>query len=173
MRSFEGCFAEKGEVDPSRTLNDPAFQSTRENGEEFGRAGKAGKLLRTSVRALLLTASDNRVVSRLTKLMLKVIKADLVSTRGYRNVLDGETVLLEGFEFNIRDTLATSLFAPIVATINRVTGELKVSIASFVPQAMVVAPTGTTQYKIVSAGAEIDFEADTFVAADSATAVLP
>ena len=164
---------EKGGIDPKRIANDPAFQRTRENGEEFGRAGKAGKLLRTAIRVLLLTASDNRVVSRLTKQMLNVIKADLVSTRGQRNVLDGETVLLEGFEFNIRGALTTTLFAPFVATINRVTGELKVNFASFVPQTLVVAPPGTTHFKIVSAGAEIDFEAETFVAADSASATMP
>ena len=35
---------EKGGVDASRIKNDPAFQRTRENGSEFGRAGKAGKV---------------------------------------------------------------------------------------------------------------------------------
>ena len=34
---------EKGGIDASRIASDPAFQRTRENGSEFGRAGKAGK----------------------------------------------------------------------------------------------------------------------------------
>ena len=41
---------EKGGVDKSRIQNDPAFQRTRENGEEFGRAGKGGKVLRNAIR---------------------------------------------------------------------------------------------------------------------------
>lgn len=35
---------EKGGVEASRIASDPAFQRTRENGAEFGRAGKAGRL---------------------------------------------------------------------------------------------------------------------------------
>ena len=38
----------KGGVDGDRIKNDPAFARTRENGEEFGRAGKASKLVITS-----------------------------------------------------------------------------------------------------------------------------
>jgi hypothetical protein len=34
--------------------------------------------------------------------MMKVIKADATSTRGLRNVIDGEAELLQGFDFNIR-----------------------------------------------------------------------
>jgi len=36
---------EKGGIDANRIKNDPAFQRTLENGSEFGRAGKAGKIL--------------------------------------------------------------------------------------------------------------------------------
>ena len=36
---------ERGGVDGNRIANDPAFKRTRENGSEFGRAGKSGKLL--------------------------------------------------------------------------------------------------------------------------------
>ena len=90
---------EKGGIDASRIANDPAFQRTRENGSEFGRAGKAGKTLRTAMRKLLLNSSDSRMVSRLTQSMVKVIQADVVSDRGLRNVIDGEAELLTGFEF--------------------------------------------------------------------------
>jgi hypothetical protein len=164
---------EKGGIDASRIASDPAFQRTRENGSEFGRAGKAGKLLRTSLRALLLNSADSRMVSRLTQRMMKVIQADAVNDRGERNVIDGEAELLVGFEFNIRGKLGTSLYAPFVGTIDRVTGELTVTLAPFVPANMISAPTGTTHFKIISAGAEVDFENESFVVTDSATAILP
>src|SRR5690606_6520866 len=164
---------ERGGVDANRIANDPAFQRTRENGAEFGRAGKAGKLLRTAIRPLLLNSADSRMVSRLTRQMVRVIQADLVSDRGLRNVIDGEAELLLGFEFNIRGKLGTSLYTPYVVNIDRVTGELTVDIASFVPANMVVAPSGTTHFKIISAGAEVDFENESFVVASSETAILP
>ncbi|MBN8642829.1 MAG: hypothetical protein J0L86_13540 [Flavobacteriales bacterium] len=164
---------EKGGIDASRIASDPAFQRTRENGSEFGRAGKAGKLLRTALRPLLINSADGRMVSRLTQAMVKVIQADLVSDRGLRNVIDGEAELLFGFEFNIRGKLGTSLYAPFVATIDRVAGEITVDIASFIPSNMIAAPSGTTHFKIISGGAEVDFEAETYVVATSETAILP
>ena len=163
---------EKGGIDASRIKNDPAFQRTRENGSEFGRAGTAGKILRTALRALLLNSADGRMVSRLTQAMVKVIQADVTSNRGLRNVIDGEAELLAGFEFNIRGKLGTSLFAPFVASIDRVTGQIEVTVPSFIPVNMIAAPGGTTHYKIISAGVEVDFEAETFVAENSATAIL-
>jgi hypothetical protein len=164
---------EKGGIDASRIKNDPAFQRTRENGSEFGRAGKAGKILRTALRVLLLNSADGRVVSRLTQAMVKVIQADTISERGLRNVIDGEAELLIGFEFNIRGKLGTSLFAPYVGTIDRVSGDISVDLDSFIPANMIAAPGGTTHFKIISAGAEIDFEAETFVSTNSETAILP
>jgi len=173
-KSQDGHLArEKGGVSGSRIANDPAFKRTRENGSEFGRAGKAGKSLRTALRVLLLNSADGRMVSRLTQQMVKVIQADLINVRGQRNVIDGEAELLNGFEFNIKGKLGTSLYAPYSATIDRAAGELTLSIPSFIPNAMIVAPGGTTHYKITSAGAEVDFEAETFVSSTSATAILP
>ncbi len=164
---------EKGGIEKSRIESDPAFQRTRENGAEFGRAGKAGKMLRTALRALLINSADSRMVSRLTQQMVKVIQADLVNERGLRNVIDGEAELLLGFEFNLRGKLGTTLYAPFVGAIDRVSGEITVDIAPFIPANMIVAPSGTTHYKIISGGAEIDFENEVFTVATSETAILP
>ena len=173
-KSQDGYLArEKGGVSGDRIANDPNFQRTRENGEEFGRAGKAGKLLRNSIRAMLQNASDSRMVSRLTQKMVGVIQEDITNPRGQRNVIDGEAELLEGFEFNISGKLGTTLYAPYSATIDRVAGTLAVNIPSFVPLNMIAAPGGSTHFKVVSAGAEIDFENETFVMDTQASAILP
>ena len=164
---------EKGGVSGDRIANDPNFQRTRENGDEFGRAGKAGKLLRNSIRAMLQNASDSRMVSRLTQKMVEVIQEDATNPRGQRNVIDGEAELLAGFEFNISGKLGTTLYAPYTSTIDRVAGTLAVNIPAFVPLNMIAAPGGSTHFKIVSAGTEVDFENETFVVATSETAVLP
>ncbi len=172
-KSQDGYLArEKGGVDADRIANDPNFQRTRENGEEFGTAGKAGKMLRTSLRALLQNVSDGRMVGRLTQEMVKALQADTTSVRGKRNVIDGEADLLEGFEFNIRSKLGTTLFAPFTAAIDRVTGKLTVDIPSFIPLNMVAAPGGSTHFKIISAGSAVDFENETFEVNTTETAQI-
>ncbi len=120
-----------------------------------------------------MNSSDSRMVSRLTQSMVKVIQADTISERGLRNVIDGEAELLTGFEFNIRGKLGTSLFARYTANIDRVSGEITIDLDSFVPANMIAAPSGTTHFKITSAGAEVDFEVETFVSSNSETAILP
>ena len=173
-KSQDGYLArEKGGIDANRIASDPAFQRTRENGNEFGAAGKAGKMLRVALRALLQNTADNRMVSRLTQEMVKVVQADAINARGQRNVIDGEAELLEGFEFNKNGKLGTALYAPFAAVINRVTGLLNVDIPPYVPVNMIAAPGGTTHYKIISAGAEIDFENETFVIDNNNSAILP
>lgn len=173
-KSKDGYLArEKGGIDAKRLATDPAFQRTRENGLEFGRAGKAGKLLRNSVRSLLQNASDSKMVSRLTKEMIRVIQADSVNPRGLRNVIDGEAELLEGFEFNITGRLNTTVYAPYTCLIDRVTGILTVTIPPFVPHNMVAAPSGVTHFRINSAGVEIDFETGIYVADIMSTEELP
>lgn len=167
-KSKDGYLArEKGGIDAKRMASDPAFQRTRENGMEFGRAGKAGKLLRSAVRSLLQNASDSKMVSRLTREMMKVIKADRVNPRGQRNVIDGEPAFLEGFEFNITGKLSTTLFADYTSTINRESGILTVTIPSFVPANMITAPSGATHFCISTAGAEVDFEQEVQISATS------
>src|ERR1051325_10753698 len=75
FKSKDGYMAkQKSEVSADKIANDPAFQRTRENNAEFGRAGKGGKLLRTAFRPVIQKASDSRMVSRLTAQMIAVIQ---------------------------------------------------------------------------------------------------
>jgi hypothetical protein len=162
-KSQDGYFARmKGGVDGERIKNDPKFARTRENGSEFGRAGKGGKLLRNALRVLLLNTSDNRMASRLTREMLKVIKADSTNSRGERTIVDGDIELIELFEFNKASKLGTVLFMPYSVNVDRQAGEVTVDIQDFVPQNSIAAPSGATHAKFVMAAAEVDFDAETF-----------
>ena len=164
---------EKGGVDKSRIANDPAFQRTRENGAEFGAAGKGGKLVRSAIRILLQNAKDKRVVSRLTTDLLKIVKTDTTNARGLRTVEDGNLELLKGFEFNINGKLGATLFTPFVNAFDRVAGDATVSIAPFAPSIRIAAPAGTTHFKMVMGAAEVDFTNETSVFESDETAVLP
>jgi hypothetical protein len=164
---------EKGGVSASKIQTDPRFQRTRENGAEFGRACKAGKSLRVAFRSLYMDTSDSRMVSRLTQVMVKVLQGDVLHERGARDVMDGDLGLLEGFEFNIGGKLSTTLFALYSVTVKRVSGELLVELDGFVPKSMVIAPSGTTHFRIVSGGAEVDFEKGSFVLDTTDSGILP
>ena len=173
-KTIDGHLArEKGGVDASRIANDPAFQRTRENGSEFGRAGKGGKVLRNAIRVLLQNAKDRRVVSRLTKDLVAVVKSDTLNDRGLRTVQDGDLNLLEGFEFNLNGKLGATLFTPFNKDYDRVSGDATVTIAAFSPTASIAAPTGTTHFKVVMGASELDFENGNSVFGKDETAILP
>jgi len=174
FKSKSGARArEKSGIDANRIKNDPAFERTRENGAEFGRAGKATKLLRTAFQSVLLNVSDSYMFSRMVRDMMKVIRADATNPRGQRNVIDGEAELLTGFNFNANAPLASTLFAPFTPSIDRATGVLKVDLPSFIPINMVALPGGATHFKVIAAGAAIDFEAGTFVNGTADSTELP
>lgn len=149
---------EKGGVDASRIASDPAFARTRENGEEFGSSATSGKLLRDAFRSLMMSASDGRVTSRLTKVMTDIKNFDGVSPRGKRVVQVGigtptGKAALRGFNFNKRSILGGVLFKPYAIALG--TGEI--TIANLIPVNDIAFPAGATHFSIKSAFADIDF----------------
>ncbi|GAL00514.1 hypothetical protein JCM19314_2122 [Nonlabens ulvanivorans] len=173
-KSADGHLARyKGGVDANRIANDPAFQRTRENGSEFGRAGKGGKVIRNAIRVLLQNAKDKRVVSRLTKSLVAVTKTDTVNDRGLRTIEDGDMSTLQGFEFNVNGKLGSTLFAPYATAYDRTTGDVDATIAPFAPSVRIAAPGGTTHFKVVMGAAELDFANETSIFESDETAILP
>jgi hypothetical protein len=165
---------EKGGVDASRIASDPAFVRTRENGEEFGASAASGKLLRDAFRSMMMSASDNRVTSRLTKVMSDVKNFDIASVRGKRLVVNGigtpgGKALMKGFNFNKRSILGGVLFKPF--TVDGPTGE--VNINNLVPINDIAFPTGATHVSLKTAFADIDFGGSLFDVQISATMNLP
>jgi len=149
---------QKGGVSADQIAKSPRFKRTRENGSEFGRAAQAGKVFRTAFGSLMQNVADKRVVSRLQAMMMDVLHADKTSIRGQRNVIDGEVSELKDFDFNISAPLNTCLKMRYTTSIDRVTGILTASIPDFIPEKTVLFPEGSTHFKILLAGSEIDFE---------------
>ncbi len=173
-KSADGHLARsKGGVDKNRIANDPAFQRTRENGSEFGRAGKGGKVIRNAIRVLLQNTKDKRVVSRLTKILVAVTKTDAVNERGLRTIEDGDMNLLQGFEFNANGKLGATLFTPYATAYDRATRDVDVDIAAFAPTVRIAAPGGTTHFKLVMGAAELDFANQASLFESAETAILP
>ncbi|MGK7392850.1 MAG: hypothetical protein ACNS60_21020 [Candidatus Cyclobacteriaceae bacterium M2_1C_046] len=164
---------EKGGVDADRIKNDPAFQRTRENGSEFGRAGKAGRTLRTALRLMLQNASDRRVTGRLTRELVKVVKTDTTNIRGERTVKTGDLNLLQGFDFNINGKLRSTLYAQYAILLDRVAGNVSIELDDFVPNKTISYPAGATHMKLVAGVAEIDFDSENFKFAQDESALMP
>jgi len=149
---------EKGGVDASRIANDPAFVRTRENGAEFGSSASSGKLLRNSLRPMMMTASDNRVTARLTKLMTGIKNLDATSVRGKRSVgvaiaLPTAKALLKGFNFNDKAILGSILFKPYAVA--PATGVITIN--GLIPANDIAFPVGATHMNIKGGWAKVDF----------------
>ena len=140
---------------------------------EFGRTGKASRLLRTAIRPVLQQAKDFRVTSRLTAAFAAVIKADETNPRGQRNVIDGEATLLNGFNFNNNAPLSSTLYMAYTAAINRVTGICTVNMPQLVPANDIMTPPGCTHFGFMGMAAAIDFENGTHEASLFETGILP
>lgn len=151
---------EKTGINGGRIATDPNYERTRENMLEFGRCARYGKTLRNAFRPLLLLASDGKMSSRLSGAMRQVILADPISARGYRNIMDGNAELLEGFEFNLDGTLREVFGAPFTTTIDKAAGTLGVAIPGFAPAKMVKSPLGATHLLVYGGAAAIDFESE-------------
>lgn len=147
----------KGGVSGSRIKNDPRFERTRENIEEFGRAATASKLLRSALRATLANTRDSAMTPRLTKMFLQVVKTDPVNRRGKREVVEGDFSLLKGFEFNIASPLDRTLYAVPTLTFNRDQGSATITIPPIVPAHAIVWPEGATHCVVISSAVELDF----------------
>jgi len=149
---------EKSSISADKIANDPAFARTRENNAEFAAAASSGKLLRDSLRSMMLNASDPLVVSRATNLMYNEMKLDAGSPRGLRKPANGLALptgkaLLKGFNFNIDSLLSGKLFKPY--TVNTATGVI--TLTGLVPQTDIAFPTGASHISLTGAMGNINF----------------
>jgi hypothetical protein len=126
-------------------------------------SASAGKLLRTALRNLMMTASDNRVVSRLTRLMTDVKNLDAANDRGERHVHEGFDLpegkaVLKGFNFNNRAILSGILFKTFA--LNTTTGAL--DILGVVPMMDLVKAPGSTHVTFKAGWSKMDFQLGEF-----------
>ena len=173
VKSRDGYRAQvKKEMDKTRFKTDPAFQRVRENNSEFKRASQVAKLLRDSISPLIPIGNDGRLTSRLIKTLMKVIKSDTISPSGTRNFVDGNVKFLNGFEIN-DSTVRRALKYNVPGVINRLTGELSITMPPFIPKTAIVAPSGVTHFEIVSAGVELNIEPLSYKTESKTSGILP
>lgn len=146
---------EKGGVSKSRIMNDPKFARTRENLQEFADNASSSKLLRDALRPVVSKIGDSRLNLRITQAMMKVLKTDLLNTRGERKVREGDWNLLKGMELNASSSLGSTIFMEVVYTDSPTAWEA--GIAGFIPQDFLALPKGATHSRISATGVGLDF----------------
>lgn len=148
---------EKSEIEKERFLTDKAFKPQRDNGIEFGRAGKAVKLVRKAFSDQIDPIKDRMLTPRMQKQMLLVVKSDPTHRRGERLVELGNLSLMEQFPINGNAGLEKSLKAEYTASIDRVSGKVVLEVPPFIPVNCLEKPVSSTHFRLVCAGSEIDF----------------
>lgn len=164
----------KGGIEAARLASDPAFARTRENISEFGLTAKATKLLRDTLRPLMLNASGKKLHGRLTSILSEVKKFDSNSVRGQRTVGNGMNnlnakALLKGFNLCGDSSLNSLLFAPYA--LNPATGDI--AFTGLGTQQQIKCPADATHVELTGAWAQIDFANNTGELQVSAPANLP
>jgi hypothetical protein len=162
----------KGGISRNRIANGDDFRLTRQNNDEFARAGYAVALVRAALKKEV-AKGDRRATSRLMKQLMAALKADGTSARGLRTVQDGNPGLLKGFEFNKYSPLAAVLILGYTSAVNRTTGALTVHLDPYTPMDDLVYPDEASHYEITVTGAELDFASRTSVSDVASTGVLP
>jgi hypothetical protein len=174
IKTIDGYVAKmKGGVPGSRIKSDPAFALTRQNNAEFTTACKGGKLIREAFATVVKAAADGRMISRLVKEVMKVIKTDMTSMRGQRTIEKGNLGFLQGFDFNGQSPLKSTLQAPFTFNIDRPSGNLIVHIPAFVPGNLLETPEGSTHFRFVVMGGELDFGNAVYTSDLGVTGALP
>lgn len=148
----------KGGVSKGRIDNDPAFQRTRENGQEFGEVARAGKLFRRALNDLLYNVKDRSITARMMRVLAQVKNRDMVSDRGLRTVHQGLQTpegkqILNYFDFNRKAPLDQVL--KVNYTLDTTAGNL--SIPEFVPMHHLGLPQGVTHVDLQIGKLRFDF----------------
>jgi len=150
----------KSALTGARIASDSKFLLTRQNGAEFGRAGRYSKAMRYIFRKATNRVSDGRMASRLTTVLLQVIKTDDVNRRGERTLLADKVTQLQGFQFNAASNFYDLCHAMCWGHIDRTAGNLQFFTEAFVPSEDLKMPEGATHFQLFAAGGLVDFEND-------------
>ena len=151
-------------------MTNPDLVKIKHHIQEFGRAGKGVKLIRTAFFEQLNWAKDRRLTSRMQTLLVKLVKSDTTNGRGDRLVQNGDFRLLNNFEMNGNAELQRSIAGKDSSTAyDRVSGNVTIDVPSFIPSQTLKHTANATHYRIICAAAEFDFENGEYILSETAS----
>lgn len=140
---------------------------------EFGRASKSCQLIQAAFYSLTRECKDCRKPGLLTRSIYQAMQADPLHQWGERTLQDGDTSLLQGYDFNARKKLTGVLWQRVEAAINGVTGICSVTIPSFMPYKQMRYESEPTYVRFSIGAACIDFSAGRYNSRITRSAFLP
>lgn len=146
----------KGGPTADQIKNDPRFRRTKENGQEFGRAANASKMLRRQLFEQLRQFGDKGVSHRINARMVKVLQADVAGARGERQILTENLPMLIGIECNIGAQLSNVLFLKARPHYDRATGTGGLELPAFLAKNKVLPLEGASHVQIQVIAIEFD-----------------
>lgn len=161
----------KGGVSRERLLNDPRYQRTRENMQEFSQAASAAKFLKNAFREIELRSNGGKLHNRLYSAVNRVLKTDPVSPRGERRFELGDIQMMRGFEFS-----ESAVFGEILKKQFEVLEDessVTVTIEEMAPSKYLISPKGSSHYRFSLIRAAVNFEGQTFKAEIQSSEFLP
>ncbi len=153
IKGLEGYFAGMvGGPTGEQVLTAPAFERTRENMNEFGGSARAGKSVRNGFSQLMSKMSDSQLTGRLTGIMKKINLEDQTEARGYRAIeISTQRNYINGLDFNKNISLNSVLAAPYSLTHPVTRDAADFVLAAFNPASLIIAPPGSTHFRLVNA----------------------
>jgi hypothetical protein len=153
IKGLKGNFAGlNGGATGEQIKNGAQFVRTRENMNEFGGCAQAGRSVRIGLNMLMKQMSDAQLTGRLTAIMKKINLEDQSEARGYRAILiTAQNKYLKALQFNKSCNFDNVFLAPFTLTNSAMGESSTIDVAMFDPKASVVAPAGTTHFRLINA----------------------
>ena len=164
---------QRSSIDKKRIASDPAFQRTREHISEFRAVLTANQQLFKLLAPVTRLVADKQMRNRLSSILMKVAKADVLNPRGYRNIMNGDASLLKGFEFSAAGGVGNVFKIGYAASIDRNTGKGVLSFPAMVPGEVVIPPQEASHYQLHNALVELNFQTGFQLLATRSTNKLP
>lgn len=144
-------------------LMDSSIQGHRINYAEYGRAIAASTLFREAFSIVIHRAKDSRMISRLTGLLMEVIRCDEMNARGLRSVTFGNFDKLLNFDFNLRNRFKDVFLRDLDFTFDRYSGYVSVKFPPIYALGDLKAPAEATHYRLSIAAGILDFSSPNYV----------
>lgn len=160
-------FTKDGQVRQKPASRTVTAERTLENNSEFSTQAKATSLIGEAFRSCIANAKSRDWHNRLSKVSREVMKLDLTNPRGQRGIIDDETSLYQGFDFNGNAPIGRVMYAQISTTLDRTTGTCQAIIPVLTPAVSIAAPQGATHVRYIACSSEVDFENGNLSAKDA------
>ncbi|MAX70786.1 MAG: hypothetical protein CMC76_06735 [Flavobacteriaceae bacterium] len=148
----ENLVKKKSQVNRNRMRNDPAYQRTRENNQEFAGATQSGKAFRECFPNIIRLVSEPNISGKIAGVMRRIINNG-AGLRGQRtiNLVDNREPFV-GFNFNKAKMFDSQFMAAsALPAINANRDTVTWSIPDFNTSNAVKKPEGATHFKLALA----------------------